>query len=184
MSAASHAGRASRALGEAWQAALDAQHALYAASGRAVIVRIPTPVLVMSRTATDARGRTTFCAAWSARASVDYVGCLDDGRCVAVEAKATQAERWDWASSLGAPTATGAEGIEWATLRRVYSLGGVAVVLLAWGARHYVVPWSTLRDDRAQGAASWSHGDMTEAVARGAARRIMGADWLSEVRHA
>lgn len=175
MSTPSHVGRTSRARGLAWEAQLDAYHAQLRAQGRAVIVRVPTAAMVMGRTTQDARGRTGFRAVWAARTGVDFVGAVSTvhgPRPVFAEAKTCGADlaRWDFASALDART----PGPQWADLRAASDVGGVALVLLDWGARgQWRWAWSELWTLRDKGAASVTPDD---CAAR--AVRIQGPRWL------
>ena len=164
----------SRALGEAWERELERYHQVLTASGKAWLVKVPTPVAVMGPTRTVARGRTAFPACYSARASVDFVGLLAGGNAVAVEAKATRAPRWHFAQQLGAPTLGKPAGVEWSALERVHHMGGLAVVVLDWGTHGtWVCTWMALKEVHGLGKSSAAPTEMPTLGAR-----MHGAAWL------
>lgn len=164
----------SRALGEAWERELGRYHDQLSASGKAWLTKVPTPVAVMGPTRNDARGRTTFPACYSARASVDFVGVLAGGNAVAVEAKATRHPRWHFGQQLQAPTVGKPAGIEWTTLERMHHMGGLAVVVLDWGTHGtWACLWDALAEAKSMHKASAAPEEMPTLGAR-----MVGAAWL------
>jgi hypothetical protein len=154
----SSTGRTSRALGLAWQAQLDAYHAHLRVTRAGLMVQVPTEALVMGATRKDARGRTTFPAAWAARASVDYVGSVVRDVApepVYLEAKVCTTERWRFAEALGAAT----NGPQWSTLQAAHEMDAHALVALCWvpprrSSSAWLWEWATLAELRGRGVAS------------------------------
>lgn len=172
MTASASRGATSKARGDQWERELDAYHARLTAAGVAWIVRVPTEARVMGSTRVDARGRTTFPACWQARASVDFIGVVGS-RCAAVEAKTCSTERWNFAQSLGAPTAGRHADVEWSTLAHFHDVGGMAVVALDWNGAQWCVDFADLRAVREGGAGSLSVEQLAPI-----ARRITGPAWF------
>jgi hypothetical protein len=176
----SSAGRTSRALGLAWQAQLDAYHAHLRVTRAGLIVQVPTEALVMGPTRKDARGRTTFPAAWAARASVDYVGSIVRGgppEAVYLEAKTCVTERWRFAEALGAAQ----NGPQWSTLATADAMCAHALVALWWAPdgrvpTAWLWEWAVLAELRERGVAS-----VDEAECAAWARRINGARWVDSM---
>lgn len=125
-------GRKARDAGESWESALSSMHAMYAREGRAHIVKVPTPALVMGRTTHDARGRTCFRASWAARTGADYIGTLAGGRSVVLEAKSSGDARIG--IDAVRPHQAGA-------LDQCHALGGLALVVVRLSTGAWVVPW-------------------------------------------
>jgi hypothetical protein len=176
----SSTGRTSRALGLAWQAQLDAYHAHLRVTRAGLMVQVPTEALVMGPTRKDARGRTTFPAAWAARASVDYVGNIVRGgppEPVYLEAKVCTTERWRFAEALGAAQ----DGPQWSTLAAADAMDAHALVALWWmppGQSPWgsLWEWSTLHALRDRGVASVGHDECAAW-----ARMMVGAAWVSSM---
>jgi hypothetical protein len=174
----SSTGRTSRALGLAWQAQLDAYHAHLRVTRAGLMVQVPTEALVMGPTRKDGRGRTTFAAAWAARASVDYVGSIvRDGapEAVYLEAKTCVTERWDFAAALGARVP---HGPQWSTLAAADAMDAHALVALWWmppGQSPWgsLWEWSTLHALRDRGVASVGHDECAAW-----SRMMIGAAWV------
>jgi hypothetical protein len=140
---------------------------------------VPTEATVIGRTTRDERGRTAFRAAWQARSGVDYVGAVRMGRSaapvapVALEAKACVTVRWDFAGALGSRTPSA----QWAELGAMHGIGGLALVLLDWGARgRWVWRYESLAALRGSGIASAASEDAERMGAW-----PMGAAWLDTV---
>jgi hypothetical protein len=177
----SSTGRTSRALGLAWQAQLDAYHAHLWVTRAGLMVQVPTEALVMGATRRDARGRTTFAAAWAARASVDYVGSIVRDAApepVYLEAKVCTTERWRFAEALGAAT----NGPQWSTLAAADAMCAHALVALLWMTAGrtptaWLWEWATLAELRERGVAS-----VTEGECAAWARRIVVAQWVDAMK--
>jgi hypothetical protein len=180
----SSTGRTSRALGLAWQAQLDAYHAHLRVTRAGLMVQVPTEALVMGATRKDGRGRTTFAAAWAARASVDYVGSVvRDGRPepVYLEAKTCVTERWNFADALGARVP---HGPQWSTLAAADAMDAHALVALWWMTAGrtptaWLWEWATLAELRERGVAS-----VTEGECAAWSRRIVVAQWVDAMETA
>jgi penicillin-binding protein-related factor A (putative recombinase) len=125
--------RASRANGEAFEAALDAYHAHLAARGIAWIRRVGTPVKVLGKTSQDARGRTYFRAAFDGHQGCDFQGYAANGVHIVLEAK-----------SHAGPDAWDSGGIserQWSELVTAEDCGCIAGILLrAWGETRLMSP--------------------------------------------
>ena len=172
-------GRANRAQGLALEDALDAQHAIYAAQGRAHMTRIPTPVTVIGRTTLDARGRACFRACFAARAGVDFVGwARPNGQVVpvAVEAKTHSGED-SWDSGVDASGySVGDAGVTPGQVRQLdtYAHHGIAcVVLSAWGAT-WRVDWHVLLGHVQRVRRRTVRPGEVESIGT----RLVGVDWL------
>lgn len=174
-------GRANRARGIALEDALEAQHGLYRAQGRAFMTRVPTPVTVIGRTTVDARGRACFRACFSARTGVDFVGFVDCGcvTAVALEAKThTGDDAWD--SGLAPETGRGVgggglTGVQSEQLE-AYSLHGHAYIILsAWGA-----VWRIDFRDLMQHVCSVRRRTVRPSEIESIGRRLVGVDWIGE----
>jgi len=174
----SSTGRTSRALGLAWQAQLDAYHAHLRVTRAGLMVQVPTEALVMGPTRKDGRGRTTFPAAWAARASVDYVGSIVRDaapEAVYLEAKTCVTERWDFASALGARPP---HGPQWSTLAAADAMDAHALVALWWAPEGRVPTawlweWSRLHALRDRGVASVERNECPAW-----AQMMVGAAWV------
>lgn len=77
-------GRRSRSAGAGMEAEMSAMCAHYRAEGFALIQKVPTPI---KRVGLSRFNRGPFQAVYEAKSSVDFVGTLEGGRSVAVEAK-------------------------------------------------------------------------------------------------
>lgn len=168
------AGRMARARGEAWELALEGEHAAYLRQGLADVVKLPTPALVLGPTRRDARGRTTFPACWAAKASADFEGVIRGGRAVRVEVKRRQGNRIGIAE---------VQPQQLAALERCHRLGGLAllVVRLEAGGDQggtWAVQASALWT-RPDGPRTWTARQLDELGVR-----VLGADWLRAARAA
>lgn len=154
-------GRAARARGEGHETALDAQHAAYARAGLAYIARVPTPMRVLG-----AVSGGVCRAAFAARSTVDYLGTMRGGRAVALELKARAGKRL---------AAADLPEHQWAALRAVQRLGGLALVLVILDDGAWVARVECLDADAAErGAKSWTIADMDRCGGR-----LRGLDWMA-----
>lgn len=141
--------------GAGWEALLDAQHTEYRRDRRAVVHKTHPPAKLI-------RGRLVH----TAKGAVDFIGCLEGGRAVALDAKEGRGGRWPF-SSLKRHQAVDLEA--WTDRG---ALAGIALRLLA-GA--WWVPWSALgplwwdKDGRRSVDVAWLD-EHTYAMD--------GADWL------
>ena len=138
--------------GRALEGDLEAVHARYLAQGLAAVERVPSP----PRSGADAR----------AKGVPDFLGCLDGGQCVALEAKefrecATLNKLAD--EQLGA-------------LLGLARRGAVALLVVQVDAVRWVLPAAAVEGMRAQ-ATTWRAAGLDEVGAR-----IVGADWLAAVK--
>jgi recombination protein U len=98
-------------------------HARYEAQGRALVGKVPTPTRAVRKAGRDG---VTFVPI--AKGLPDYLGCLQDGRFVAFDAKATK-NKTRWRVKTGGARSRGAEH-QWDFLRKVHALGGIAFFLV------------------------------------------------------
>lgn len=162
------AGRMARARGEAWELALEAQHAAYLRQGLADVCKLPTPALVLGPTRRDARGRTAFPACWAAKASADFEGVLRGGRAVRLELKRRLGNR------IGISEV---QPQQVAALERCHRLGGLALLVVrlepdgapagTWAVQAPAL-WS-----RPEGPRTWTERQLAELGVP-----VLGADWL------
>lgn len=172
-------GRANRARGIALEDALEAQHGLYRAEGRAYLTRVPMPVTVIGRTTVDARGRACFRACFAARTGVDFLGYSGNGIGVpvALEAKThTGGDAWD--SGLAHETGHGVGGggltREQSEQLEAYDLHGRAcIVLSAWGA-----VWRIDFRDLSRHVCEVRRRTVRPGEVESIGRRLVGVDWI------
>lgn len=172
-------GRANRARGIALEEALELQHGIYRAEGRAFLTSVPTPVTVIGRTTVDARGRACFRACFAARTGVDFVGFVDCG-CVtpvAIEAK-THAGADAWDSGLDPETGYGVGGggltREQSEQLDAYDMHGHAcVILAAWGS-----VWRIDFRDLARHVYQARRRTVRASEVESIGRRLVGVDWI------
>jgi hypothetical protein len=174
-------GRANRARGVALEDALEAQHGLYRAEGRAFMTRVPTPVTVIGRTTVDARGRACFRACFAARTGVDFVGYIGAGigTPVALEAKThAGADAWDSGLDPGTGHGVGGGGMtrEQSEQLDAYDMHGHAYVILsAWGA-----VWRIDFHDLARHVYKARRRTVRPGEVESIGRRLVGVDWIRE----
>lgn len=121
------AGRLARVAGLTTEAAVEAACDSYRSSGRASLIKLPTPARAISKVVA---GR--FTAVWDGKAPIDFAGSLAGGHSVYLEVKASQATNLPL-EAHGEPR-LGPEQAE--RLAELHRLGAVVAVLvsLATGA--------------------------------------------------
>lgn len=171
-------GIASKANGEALEAALDVYHGHLATQGRAWVRRVGVPVKVLGKPSVGARGRWYFRACFDGHQGVDFIGHDSAGRAVVIEAK-SHAGADAWQSGIGPrgdPMVSGAlEHAQWKELLVAEATGCTSLIILsAWGAVWAMTPLA-LRIHTASVGRSTIKPDEVQSIAR----RLRGVEWLA-----
>jgi hypothetical protein len=143
-------GRRAHRAGERTEGLVAAACRRYAAEGRALITKRPTPYRQLG--ATQSGG--TFRAVRMASAGVDYSGVVSGGRHIAFDVKSSSTSRLPL-EQRGRPTVKRAQADE---LDAVHRMGGIAGLLVATteadGRAWRWLPWSSYREALADAGAS------------------------------
>lgn len=97
--------------------------------GIADVVKVPTPHKVIRRTA-----GASFVGVYTAKAGIDYRGCMSDGRAVFIECKRASAARF----YLSAVTELQRAELD-------FALAGVSLLAVVFRGVPYVFPWAWAR---------------------------------------
>lgn len=127
----------SRAVGDAWEAMLETQHARYRSLGLADVRKIPTPMKPITGLRPGNGGRPVCTAVYQPREHIDFEGLLRGGRAVRVEGKAT--------TDPGRVSLSLVKDHQAAALDLCDQLGGFAAVALLHPAGMFLIPWANWR---------------------------------------
>lgn len=76
----------------------------------------------------------------------DFIGAIKGGRAVAIEAKSTESDNWQWSE---------VKAHQRAYLASIGGMGGVAFVYLWRRGDHYVIPWDRIGRGKFKPEAYW-----------------------------
>lgn len=102
----------------------------YKINGRANIIKVPEPFLVVKKSK-EKRGIATI--RFTAHAQPDFIGCLYDGTLIAFEAKHTDTDRMQ--AKVITPTQAQA-------LQDFQEMKAVSAVCAGIGNQHFMIPWT------------------------------------------
>ena len=130
-------GRKARAKGDRFEAVVAAKHAWYAAEGRALVYKRPTPIKPIGPASKGA-----FRAVWQEKAGCDYGGAVAGGRAVLLEVKGSSSASLPLDRGARGPTLAPLQADELDLADRLGAIAGVLVAVSpAAGVRWFFLPW-------------------------------------------